>query len=162
MANTIPKQIAAKLATRLGTIKVVNGYNTNAGNSIVRGRRSFGETDLSSNPAISVWINDATAGQGNRDRMEVAIGIIIEGFFIIDTDNPDDDAEDLLGDIRKALLLSTDQYVYDSVSSKNLVSSFFPTGWVKELPEDGSKIGSVQLRIDAVYPETYGDPYAIL
>lgn len=162
MANTIPKQIAAKLATRLADITVANGYNTDAGNTVVRGRRSWGETDLTSNPAISVWINDATSGQGNRDRMEVAIGIIVEGFFIIDTDNPDDDAEDLLGDIRKALLLSADRYIYDATSSKNLVSSFFPTGWVKDLPEDGSKIASVQLRIDAVYPETYGNPYAIL
>lgn len=155
MADTVAKQIINACFARLQAVQVANGFNTDAGLRVYRGRRTFDfEGDY---PVFSVWSPENTpADNRHNERHDLTLSVVVEGHALADLDNPNDAAQDLLGDIKQALFLAADR------TMGNLVADLRWTAEATEVPEDGGQVVSVRVFAEASYPELYGDPYTVL
>lgn len=156
MPDSVAKQILTKLDTRLKTILVANGYNTNAGQRVYRGRKSFDWGDAALFPAISVFDPEERCESLHEERNDYLLVFHVEAHGFASASNPADLAHDLIADIKKALFIYSDQTL------GGLVVSFEYKGREIQLPEDAGSVVSVRVVAEVKYPELYGDPYTIL
>lgn len=157
--DTVAKRIVQTLATRLGVVQVANGYNTDAGLRVFRGRRSFDASTVTL-PVLSVWNPESEPDEMyHAERLDMTASVVVEGFAVADVNAPNDTAQDLLGDIKQALFLhetTADQTV------NGLAVQIRFRGEVTQVPEEGATVVSVLVRADVFYPELHGDPYTVL
>lgn len=156
MPDSIPKQILSALTTRLGTILIDDGFNTDAGLNVYRGKKSFDWENQDLFPAISVFDPLEEVEAGHEERNDNTLTVHIEGHVWADPDNPADGAHDLLADIKKAVLLFDDQTL------GGLAAGMEYAGAEIEFPDDAGSVISLRLTVKIAYPELYGDPYTVL
>lgn len=154
--DSIPKKILSALETRLETILTDDGFNTDAGLNVYRGRRSFDWADATLFPAVSVFDPVEEADPSHEERIDNILTVFIEGHCWADPDDPADGAHDLLADIKKAVL------VYDNQTLGGLAASMEYGGREIEFPDDAGSVVTVRVTVKIAYPELYGDPYTIL
>lgn len=94
------KDIAAEISDRLATITVANGYVTDIGTSVYRGRRTLDEAML---PCIVLVEGPDQVNEQLRTQAKLAQRYSIEGHAICDADNPSDMGHDIIADLKKAL-----------------------------------------------------------
>lgn len=156
MPQSVAKQILAALDTRLKTILIASGYNTDAGLRVYRGRKSFDWGDPAQFPAISVFDPSDVCEAKHEERNDIALAVHVEAHGFADAANPTDLAHDLVADIKTALF-KPDQTL------GGLVASIEYKGRDIQLPEeDAGSVVSVRVVADIKYPELYGDPYTVL
>lgn len=141
--------IAAVIATRLATIRTSNGYETDAGQTVYRGKRN-----LSAGNCITLFEGeeDATRPRGEPYTANAIMHFIAEGVVACDPENPDIAGHKLVADIQKAIF-STDHTL-----SGLLASPIIYTGRVIQPRADGSPLVSAQVRLDATYTITPANP----
>jgi hypothetical protein len=95
------KSIAATLTDRLAAITVANGYLTDIGTHVYRGRRTLDETMI---PCVVVVEGaDSVAEQIANKTARVVQRYDIEGHAECDPDNPNDKAHDIIFDLKRAI-----------------------------------------------------------
>ena len=149
MADTIAKRIVDAVATRLSGIVTGAGYNTDAGNQVYTGRRSFDASDPL--PALSVWMTGEDTEPETNLRFRNQLSIDIEGFALIGSD-AHAAAHALLGDVKKALYAA-------EVTLGGLANNMIYTGSDIGPPDDGSGIVTITARIVVEYDSSWNDPY---
>lgn len=95
------------LCAALANIRVENGYYTNAGAAVFRGRLTFGADDPLPCVAIlepPMQPEPRVQPLGARVRQE-QMDVYVQGFAVDDKKNPSDPAQLLLADIKKAIAL---------------------------------------------------------
>lgn len=98
-------EVAAEIVARLSTITVANGYETDIGLSIKRGRRKL---PIESEVPCSVLIEgndnvDDASGRIQTALVKVTQPYLIDGFDVCDPDNPNDKAHAMIRDIKRVL-----------------------------------------------------------
>jgi hypothetical protein len=92
--------IAQTLATIIGTIRTANGYATDIGAQVFRGKRKLDESDP---PCSTIFEGEdmEQAQQGPAVRLRQRY--VVEGVSTCDPDNPNDAAHAIIADIKKAV-----------------------------------------------------------
>lgn len=145
---SIAKDILASVATRLLNVTVANGYATDCGSRVFKGRRRLDETHI---PCIVLAEVDTKVVEGTRTNVRVTSRYVIEGHSVCDSDNPSDVGHDVISDIKKCIF-SGDLRFGGSVRSVDFISQNIG------LREDGLNIVSASIEIDLVFAEDLTSP----
>ena len=95
-------EVAAELATRLSTITIANGFETDIGLKLFRGRRNIDDQAVPC--AMLIEGNDQVSSRAGRtNTYEIVQGYVLGGYVPCDPDNPNDAAHALLRDLKKAV-----------------------------------------------------------
>jgi hypothetical protein len=97
-------EIELALTTRLQGITTANGYATDAGLRVFRGKRSISEDDV---PCLVIVTGDLEAEPGTQGPQMVKVRpflpYTVEGHIACDPNNPNDAAHQLIGDVKRCL-----------------------------------------------------------
>lgn len=94
------KDISLALTARLETITAANGYLTDIGAKVFRGRRRLDESNI---PCCVIAEGDDNILDENRRAAKIEQQYFIEGHSICNPDNPNDKAHDIIEDIKRAI-----------------------------------------------------------
>lgn len=92
--------VAALFYERLALVTVANGYNTDIGLNVLRGKGSLNLEDL---PAIVMVEGDDDVGDQRGPEIKVSQQYIFEGHSTCDPDHPNDMAHLIIKDLKRAI-----------------------------------------------------------
>lgn len=141
--------IAKKITARLAQIRVANGYATDLGANLFRGRRQLNPGHL---PAgVVVEGDDLIAKDNGGDRVKLTLPIIIEAHLECDPDNPNDVAHQAIADLKRCVF-SGDPRWDGAVLATRYV------GRIIRPRDDGEKRVAAQVKIELDYVEDLANP----
>lgn len=153
MSDTLTRRILQELVDRLEQILVENGFNTDAGEDVGLGVRSF--DDLAEGEiVVGVYRGKTTVSDAGQPRLAITLPVIVEAHYAPASD-PAGSIENLVGDLKKACMLDHDRTL-----------GGLATGFLKLVsdevfyPAPGSSIASARLTFTASIRESYGNPYS--
>lgn len=97
---TKASELAITLTTRLSEITIANGYNTDIGARVFRGKRSIGEGAV---PCVIIVEGDDTPTSDALRNVAIDQAYSIEAHDACDPNNPNDKAHLILVDIKRAI-----------------------------------------------------------
>lgn len=149
-------QILDAVVSRVKLITKANGYCTDAGKEIFKGRVQLFEQDEL--PAITILEGDEQVLDRSYEKTKLRYELSITGAAKATPKNPLDSAHELLGDLKKALF-PTDALKDTGFDRLNgLVTKFEYNGRSMAAREDGSKTSYCTVFIAVEYVETPGTP----
>lgn len=95
MSDSLREQIIQAIVTRLGLIRMINGYHTDIGAKVERARPVFGPEEL---PAISVTPQPEETGQ-RYGATQCSMPVLVEASMLHGSLNPSVAAEKMLSDL---------------------------------------------------------------
>lgn len=97
-----PKEISIEVSNILSTITTENGYPSNAGKKVYRGRLNFDESMV---PCIVLGEADDNPVDQNQYGRQVIVNqrFVVDAWVPCDPDNPNDAAHDAISDIKRLL-----------------------------------------------------------
>lgn len=149
--TTKAQQIEDAIVERLQAINF-NGYNSNAGLYVYRGRTSFTESD--DFPLLTVVLGDSTYYDPDGNLLQATMPVSIGGVTDCDPNNPNLKGHWLLEDIKRAVLLDSDE----GPPLGGLAITVKPTGFAIGTREYGSRYVDAWLDLEVKFAELYGDP----
>ena len=150
--DSVEKQIINAVAARLALITTGNGFITDAGTTVFRGRVYLTQHDPQ--PALSVFLTtaDIQTGEESRDYLTNDI-LVVGGIAKTNKTNPADIAFDMIADVKRAL------YLQDERSLGGLVQDITFRRRTFDQPQDGAEYIIFNIESSIRYPERYGDPF---
>lgn len=156
MVDSVAKRLVKTISDRCETIRVANGFHTDAGQQVFRGRMTF-DAEVDTFPCISIFAHEEVIEQNSHDeRMDVQLNIAVICHAPQDILNPLDIAEDLVADVKRAVLLLSNR------NADGLCADIRYAGREAMVPDDGSNTTSVRVHFEVTYPEIYGDPHTVI
>lgn len=152
MARSIAQQILDTLMERAAAIRLVGGYNTDAGARVYQMRQALDAADL---PCVVLWPGAAevAALSGASERMRLTRTITVEGVSAATPETCGELGEQLAADLQQALLDAQDLRVGGQAIKLE------PTGWGVEARDDGGRVVGATLTLVVTFVTGYGDPY---
>jgi hypothetical protein len=99
---TKASEVATNIATRIGTIRVTGGFETDVGSRVFRGRRNVDESAVPC--AVIIEGNDTpTDRPGKLPTVSISQRYVIAAYLSCDPNNPNDAAHAAIRDIKKAI-----------------------------------------------------------
>jgi hypothetical protein len=144
-ANTI----AEVLKSRLESVRKANGYYTNAGRRVYRGKRQLPEADCAT---LFESEEDAGNPRGEPYTAVAVAHFVAEAAVECDPDNPDIAGHKLVADLCRALFGGSPNL--DGL----LESPLTYTGRAIQPRVDGQSLVNVQIKLDATYLFTPANP----
>ena len=143
--------VALAVSGRIETITVANGYQTDIGLRVMRGRKRLDPAMLPC--AVIVERDDSVKDRGGRKQVKVAQRIIVEGHAACDADNPNDTGHQMIADIKRALFSAQLTFGADQrpVDVAYVGRSIAPR-------EDGIAVVSAAVEIEVEFVETLSAP----
>lgn len=146
------KQLADAIHARLTAITVANGYLTDIGSRVFRGRTALDESHL---PCIVMVEGDDNIEDQAVRKVKVAQQFIIEGHDECDFDNPNDKAHDIISDMKRAIFKGDRTFGGLVVSDKNGLR--YEGRNISPRP-DGAAIVAASIRFVCVFVEDLDNP----
>jgi hypothetical protein len=100
------RSIAAHLAGVLAGITKANGYKTDIGLRVYRGRRKIDDTLVPC--GVLIEGEDRPGENVGRDTLKIVQSYVLGGYAPCDPDHPNDTAHDIISDIKKAVFSHPD------------------------------------------------------
>lgn len=153
---TLTQRVLYAVIERLETISSDAGYQTDAGDQVRLGKHFYGQLE-EDEVRVAVYRGRAGFGQDDPHLLAVRLPVIIEAHLGVggDAEEAAEAAEELLGDLKKAVLKDADRSLLGLVRNRLYLVSDEVV-----YPEAGSTTASVKIVMEARTRETYGDPYA--
>ena len=125
--------IAEYLTEVLGTIKVANGYKTDLGTTVYRGRLKHDEDRV---PYAGLIEGEDRPQENDGGRLDVTLeqDFVLGAYVFCNVDNPNDAAHDAIKDIKKAVFSS-------DLARKQMAGARGGNGRVAKLSYRGKDIG---------------------
>lgn len=146
--------IALILSSRLQAITVANGYQTDIGLKVMRGRKRLDASHLPC--AVLVEKDDKVNSMSNGPRArkaKITQPFVLEGHATCDPDNPNDTGHKIIADIKRAMFSTTMPQGRDG-----LVYTLDYVGRSIAPREDGIDVVSAAVEVSVEYIETLGEP----
>lgn len=148
--------LAGAIATQLAQITKANGYATDIGTKVLRGRRRLDESHLPC--TVIIESDDRVTSEarsvprpGERTKaVKLAQRYTLEGHLPCDADHPNDAAHDAIADLKKA--------VFSELTLGGLVRDISYIGRVISAREDGIEVVSGAIVIELEYTEDLANP----
>ena len=93
-------QLAAAINARIAAISVANGYNTDIGALVYRGKRTANEDKV---PFAFIIEGDDQVVEQNGMQARVVVSYAVEGHAACDPDNPNDTVHLIVADLKRAI-----------------------------------------------------------
>jgi len=153
--STIPARIRDVLIARLETIRQADGFNTDMGLAVCRGRAAYTAQDLATGPAVNLYSSgeEYLDASGNQQRQTLAI--TVEAFATFDTD-ADAVADGLLADIKAAVLRADQPTLTDAAGPLGQRLQYVTSS--VDLPDPGERMVCLTVNLRCQYFERYGAP----
>ena len=145
--------IAIAVTARLQDITTTNGYQTNIGLRVMRGRKRLEESHLPC--AVIIERPDKADRQsGQRDpSVKVTQNFVIEGHAVCDADNPNDVGHQMVADIKRAIWHEKLTY---GATQKVIAVNY--EGKTLGPREDGISVASAAVEISVEFVESLASP----
>ncbi len=148
--SSVSKNAINQIVSRLNAIDGTGDFNNNVVGRIYKGKTSQDETN-------TAWISvirgaEVKNGQKGR-RYELSFLVDVEGYIVItDYNNQGDPAEDMIEDIKRAVILGSgsQENLNNTVDTIDYVSNEFI------YKDDGGTIEAVRVTFEVSYGEIYG------
>lgn len=141
------KNMAAYIATLLSDIRTANGYSTEIGRLVLRGRRSLEDRH---NPCVVLHEGDDTPKDDTLKNVILRQEYIVEAHHTCDPDNPNDIAHDMIADIKKA--------IWKDPTWGGAVRQIYYRGRGMQPREDGLTVVSAFVRFAVEYADNLQNP----
>jgi hypothetical protein len=146
---SVASDLALEVSSRLSAITVANGYATDIGLSVKRGKRRLAIEDV---PVLVLLEGDDRAEARTRRTAKLAQQYTAEGHMeCADPDNPNDTAHLMLADIKRAVF-SGDYRFENRVAELNYI------GRAIGAREDGTNICFASVTFELVFSEDLTAP----
>lgn len=146
--------IALKLHSRISNIRVANGFNTDIGQKVLRGRMTF---DAAYIPLTVMVEGEDTPRQQKYADVEMEQRYIFEGHLDLDEseiENPNDKAHLIIADLKKAIF-GSDLTLDGLLKDKNAVKYI---GRAMLAREEGQARVAASIEISITYYENLAQP----
>lgn len=143
-------EIAKTLKTRLQSIRKSNGFHTDIGAKVFRGKRQ-----LTTGNCVTIYEGEEDAGRATRREPYTTTAVLhytAEAALDCDPDNPDIAGHKVVADILRALFAGSE--TLDGL----LAAPILYTGRVIQPRMDGQSMVAVQIKLDATYSLTPANP----
>jgi hypothetical protein len=142
--------LATAIAQRLALITTGNGYNTDIGTHLFKGKLKL---DVSEFPAVILVEGETRVEAGGIQKAKVVQRYIIEGHDTCDADQPNEKAYEILADLKRAIFTG-DITFGGIVRPQDLVYVGRRIG----VREDGAAVIAASIEIDCKFAENLTDP----
>jgi len=144
-------KVTKAVQASLEKITIAEGFETDAGLSITRGRRRISPEE--NFPLLVIHEGkEEVVGKRGDTVVHLRLPITIEGFLAVDAMNPLDSSHQLLADIKRSLYPSLSSHRGLIIQSEYLGREIIP-------PEDGSSYSSVSVHLAVEWGEELSNPY---
>lgn len=145
--------IALAVSARLDNITIANGYQTDVGQNVFRGRRRLDPSHLPC--VVLIEREDQPAGQSGQREPQVKVKqrFTMEGHADCDPDNPNDVGHKIVADMKKAIWSAPFMYGAD----KKLITVNYEGRSIAPR-EEGLAVVSAAVEISVEFVETLGSP----
>lgn len=150
---SIANDIALELSERLEAITTANGYNTDIGARILRGRRRL---DPAAMPCVVIIENpDLVLNRVSKGTLvKLRHAFVIEGHMECDPDNPNDAGHLMVADIKRAIFSKA----VDVHDAQNRIVTMEYAGRTIAPREDGMNFAAAGVEINVEYAEDLAAP----
>lgn len=138
---TRARDVAIHLTELMAGITTANGYETDLGVRVFRGKRKIDDTHVPC--AVIIEGEDKPGGEQGRGSQQVTQSYVLGGYAECDADHPNDTAHQIISDIKKAVFTNTEATRAEQI---NGTTSF------------GGRVKSVTYRGRDIGPRTDGVP----
>jgi hypothetical protein len=142
------KNVSLALDARLKTIKKVNGFLTDAGTRVFRGKRRLAEDEI---PASVIVEAEDTILDRMRVKVKLNQQYLLEAHDVCDPDHPNDKAHELLADLKKAVF-------GDDLTLGGLCRQILYEGRFIGTREDGVALVFARIVVTVEYAEDLANP----
>jgi len=149
------KTLAANISARLSEIRIANGYLTDIGASVKRGKLTFNESEA---PCIVLVEGDDDPIEQQNLQCRLSLSFIAEGHDVCDPENPNDKIHDIATDIKKAIFGDDTTFGGLVKPNRNATPGLRYTGSSKGVREDGSKLVSCGIQFECEIVEDLSNP----
>jgi hypothetical protein len=144
-------RVIKEIQTALEVISIANGYQTDAGLRVSRGRKRISRDETF--PLISIHEGEEEVVKSvGVSVVQLRLPVTVEGFVESDLANPLDSAHPLLADIKKSLFPAL-------IQNRGSIINVNYLGRVIDPPEDGSRYSSVSVHLAVEWGEELSNPY---
>lgn len=141
---SIAHNLSLAISDRLAVIRTANGYATDIGERVHRGKKKLDEAGV---PCVVIFEEEPVVGDENRRAVKVAQSYFIEGHAACNPEQPNDVGHAIVADIRRAIFSHADPTFGEVVRSLKYV-----TRHIGER-EDGLAIVSAYVKVTVEYVE---------
>jgi hypothetical protein len=141
-------EIALALSERAATITVENGFATDVGTTVFRGKRRLADEDL---PCIVLFEGPDRVEDKSTKHVKLAQRYTLEAHHACDPDNPNDRAHELISDMKRAIFAG-DRTLGRTVKSIDYAGRAIGTR------EDGASFVFASIDFEVVFSEDLTDP----
>lgn len=142
--------IADAIKARSQAVRKINGYHTDIGQTVYRGKRQ-----LTAGNSTTIWEGEEDAGRATRGSPYTTTAVqhlVIEAAVDCDPDNPDIAGHKAIADLQRAI------FAGDERLDGLLAAPLQYTGRVIQPRLDGQSLVVVQIKLDATYSLTPANP----
>ncbi len=152
MSDTLIKRVLLAMKARAEHIAVQDGFHYTVGEHVYLGQRHFDQLE-EGQIRVCIYRGKTTAKDDGQPVQAVTLPIMVEVHISVGNDAAEA-AEDMVGDLKQALLIDDDRNFRGLAQGRlSLLSDEVL------YPDAGSSIAGVRLVLSAGLRETYGDPY---
>lgn len=148
---SVASNLALALSNRLDNITTANGYSTNIGSRVLRGRRRLDPSQLPC--VVLIERDDTTISQTRSGPIKLKQAYAIEGHATCDPDNPNDVGHLIIADIKKAIF--TGKFNVEGVKEVLVVNY---VGRTIAPREEGLNVVSATVEVSIEYVEDLTNP----
>lgn len=145
---TTAYEVSTAISDRVSTITIANGYNTDIGAKVLRGRRRIDNSDL---PCVSIIEGEDNAQSQTLRSANITQTYYLEAQDECDPDHPNDKAHLLLKDLKRAV------FGPDSTLMKTVKNVKYG-GRAIAPREDGTTIVVASIQIEVMFVEDLTNP----
>lgn len=142
------KDLAAAIAERLAEITTTNGFLTNIGATVYRGRRALAKD---APPCVVLVEGDDLVREQSGLHVKLDQVYVLEGFTACDPDNPNDAAHDIIADLKRAIFAGDRTF-------NRLVRGLHYRGRTIGVRADGQAVVSANIEIAVEFAENLATP----
>jgi hypothetical protein len=142
-------EVAAAFSARLSNISIANGYSTDIGTAVFRGRQTIEQSEL---PAIVLVEGEDSVldARPKQSRVKLAQRYIFEGHDACDPLQPNDTAHLILADLKRA--------IFTEPTFGGMLYELNYIGRNIGVRPDGTAIVAASIEVEAVYSEDLHNP----
>ncbi len=156
MADTVRELCIQEIVARLGVITIAGGYNTDIGAFVARASRQLvPDVSPAQIPGCNVFPHPETAAAKYGEHV-CTMQVVIEAQASYETDNPSVVSEQMLGDLKKALL---DPSWRNDLSPNYIDAVRYISGGADSYPDEENLVVGTKIMIAVQYTEAIGNPY---
>ncbi|MBF6987254.1 hypothetical protein [Cupriavidus sp. IK-TO18] len=144
--------IAVELSNRIARITKANGFNTDIGLRVFRGKRAFSEDDL---PCLVLVEGNDTPQDDALTAMVVSQRYVFEAHTECDPDHPNDAAHLVIADLKRAIFAGEPKL---GMRLNGKAKGMTYKGRVIGAREDGAPTVFAGIHIDVLYVEDLTNP----